>query len=178
MLIVFIFILVTHASNQIVYSSNVPSSELHIKYGGQALNALKHLLNFFESDASDLNLDGLYGLRIAQGQLSALHQNLISSVNKEIYLTDKNNIIHSLLIQIEHIANISLNQIEHEATSYLHRFSLIAYRPFVIEYQSKKINKHFIEKGTRNADFDEEESDKCFAELLGKFKKKNFIELK
>ncbi|CAF1487486.1 unnamed protein product [Rotaria sordida] len=167
MLIKFIFIFIIYSSIQIVYSSNLFSHEFNIKNGGHALYALQQLLNFFESDANNLNLDGLYGLRIAQGQLNVLHQNLILSINKKNSLTDKNNIIHSLSIQIERIANISLNRIAYEEKSYLHQFYLIVYHPFVIDYQSRKINKHLIEHGKRNSNFHEEESDKCFAELLG-----------
>ncbi len=150
----------------IVYNS----SELHLKYAGQALNALERLLNFFESDVNNLNLDGLYGLRIAQGQLNDLHDIL----NQHIYLTDKNHIISSLSKQIERIANISLNQIQRKDALYLHRFALVSYKPFIIEYQPRKIHKHLIETSERNSDFHEDESDKCFAELLGK-KTKIFI---
>jgi hypothetical protein len=169
MFIVFILLLVTSAASRIVDSSSHSSPELQIKYGGQALNGLQRLLNFFESDANNLNLDGLYGLRVAQGQLKALHQLLTSSVDKQIALTDKNNIIQSLLTQIERIANESLHEIAREATSYLHRFSLVANQPFIIEYQPRKIHQHLIANGERISDFDEEESDKCFGELLGKF---------
>ena len=172
MFIIFIIILIICNPIQ---TSNLPSSELNLKYGGHALNALQHLLNFFETDANNVNLDGLYGLRIAQGQLNALHQSLISSENKQIRVTDKNNIIDSLSIQIERIANVSLNDIAREASSYLHRFSLVASRPFVIEYKSKKLHKHFIDDNPRNSYFDEEESDQCFAELLGKSKIKMMI---
>ncbi len=170
MLIIFIFLLITCVPIQIISSSNFSSSELHLKYGSHALNALKRLLNFFESDANNLNLDGLYGLRIAQGQLNHLDQVLTSSINKQFYLTDKNHIIHSLSNQIERIANVSLNEIEREASAYLHRFSLIAYHPFIIEYQSRKLNKDLIENGKRISNFNEKESDKCFGELLGKIK--------
>jgi hypothetical protein len=163
-----VYIFVTCASIQIIHSSSHSSPDLHMKYGGQALNALQRLLNFFETDANNLNLDGLYGLRIAQGQLNALHQTLISPQKKQIHLTDKNNIIPSLLTQIERIANVSLNEIERQAASYLHRFSLVAHQPFIIEYHSRKIHRHFIETKPRNSNFDEEESDKCFADLLGK----------
>jgi len=172
---IFILILITFIPIQITYSSSFDSSELYTKNGGHALNALQRLLNFFESNANNLNLDGLFGLRIAQGQLNALNQLLTSSVNKQIYLTDKKNIIHSLSLQIERIANVSLNEIAREESLYLHRFSLIAYQPFVIEYQPRKINKYLIEHNERNSDFDEEESDKCFAELLGKLKKLAFF---
>ncbi|CAF4861078.1 unnamed protein product, partial [Rotaria sp. Silwood1] len=175
MFIILFFICITYAPIQSVYSSDSSLSEFYIKNGGHALHALQRLLNFFESDANNLNLDGLYGLRVAQGQLNALDQSLRSEVNKKIYLTDKNNIIHSLSTQIERIANISLNRIAQEASSYLHRFSLIIHHPFVINYQSRKINKHFIEHGKRHANFDEEESDKCFAELLGSSDHSNSI---
>jgi hypothetical protein len=177
MFIISIFIIITCASIQSIHSSSHSSPDLHIKYGGHALHALQRLLNFFESDANNLNLDGLYGLRIAQGQLNSLHETVNSPVNKQIYLTDKNNIIYSLSTQIERIANISLHEIAREASLYLHRFSIVASQPFIIEYQSRKIDKHFIENGQRNSDFDEEESDKCFAELLGKFQIKYSINI-
>ncbi|CAF2555667.1 unnamed protein product [Rotaria sp. Silwood2] len=167
MLIIFIFIFSTYAPIQIVCSSDFSSSEFDIKNGGHALHALQRLLNFFESDANNLNLDGLYGLRIAQGQLNALQQSLRSRINKKIHLTDRHNLIHSLSTQIERIANVSLQRIAHEASSYLHRFYLIVHHPFVIDYQSKKINKNLIEQGEGISNFDEEESDQCFAELLG-----------
>jgi len=166
MVIIFIFLLIICTPIQIISSS----SELHLKYGSYALNALERLLNFFESDANNLNLDGLYGLRIAQGQLNHLHQVLTSSINKQFYLTDKNHIIHLLSKQIERIANASLNEIEREASAYLHRFSLIAYQPFIIEYQVRKLDKDLIETEERISDFNEKESDKCFGELLGKIK--------
>jgi hypothetical protein len=158
----FIFFII-YSSIQIVYSSTLPSPELHIKYGGQALNALEHLLNFFESDINDLNLDGLYGLRIAQGQLNILHEIL----NEKSHITDKNKYIQSLSIQIERIANKSLTEIAQKASSYLHRFILVANKPFIIEYELRKIKKHFIENGLRNSEFNEDESDSCFSELLG-----------
>lgn len=158
-LFIFLFIIGSSCSNIDAY--NLSSSELHIKYASRALNALQRLLNFFESDASNLNLDGLYGLRIAQGQLIAL--------SEQNDILDQHQIISSLSKQIERIANVTLKQLEHEASSYLHRFSLVAHRPFIIEYQSKKILRHLIDKEERSDAFDEEESDQCFAELLGNF---------
>ena len=157
----FIFLLII----QHIYGLNPHSSELYFKYGGHALNALQRLLNFFEADAQNLNLDGLYGLRIAQGQLNALEQRLTSSSHE---ITDKNRILQSLLEQIERIANASLNQIQRDDSAYLNRFFLVAYQPFAIEYRPKKVPKYLIETDERNADFDEEKSDQCFAELLGK----------
>jgi len=162
----FIFFII-YSFIQIIYSSTLPSPELHIKYGGLALNALERLLNFFESDINNLNLDGLYGLRIAQGQLDVLHEILTSTSNEKSHITDKNKYIQSLSIQIERIANKSLTEIERKTSSYLHRFILIANKPFKIEYQLRKLKKNLIENGLRTSDFNEDESDSCFAELLG-----------
>ena len=134
-----------------------------MKYAGQALNALERLLNFFESDVNNLNLDGLYGLRIAQGQLNIL----IETLNSSSRITDKNNYIHSLSIQIERIASRSLIELANTSSNYLHRFALITSKPFLIEYESRKINDKYVEHGDRTGDFDEDESDNCFAELLG-----------
>jgi hypothetical protein len=162
----FIFLII-YSSIEIIYSSTLPSPELHIKYGGLALNALERLLNFFESDINNLNLDGLYGLRIAQGQLDALHEILTSTSNEQSHITDKNKYIQSLSIQIERIGNKSLTQLERKTSSYLHRFILVASRPFKIEYELRKLKKNFIKNNLRNSDFNEDESDSCFSELLG-----------
>jgi len=165
--------LTIYSSINVLYSSTLPSPELHIKYGGQALNALERLLNFFESDVNNLNLDGLYGLRIAQGQLDALHEILTSTSNENHRFTDKNKYIQSLSIQIERIANKSLTEIARQASSYLQRFILVATKPFQIDYEIRKIKENFIENGLRNSDFNEDESDSCFAELLGSSNRPN-----
>ncbi|CAF2070685.1 unnamed protein product [Rotaria magnacalcarata] len=151
----------------IVTSSTLSSPELNIKYGGLALNALERLLNFFESDAKDLNLDGVYGLRIAQGQLNSLNEILTSSSHENQRFTDKNHYIQSLSIEIERITNRSLIALAKTASSYLQRFLLVASKPFQADYDVRKIKKKFFEKGSRTAKFDEDESDGCFAELLG-----------
>ena len=161
------FLILCFSSLSNIDASNPSAEELHIEYGGRALDALRRLLNFFESDAMNLNLDGLYGLRIAQGQLIALVQ--------QDNILDENQIISSLIEQIQRIANVTLKQLEHDAPAYLHRFSLVSYQPFLAEYQAKKIKKQLIETGERSADFNEEESDRCFGELLGNFHELNLF---
>ena len=157
-----------------VHTSTLPSPELHVKYGGLALTALKQLLDFFESDVKNLNLDGLYGLRIAQGQLYALEKLFTStSSNETSSITDQNNHIQSLVIQIERIANQSLIEIARQSYSYLHRFALIATQPFLMEYQPRKINDEFLDHSERSASFNEDQSDACFAELLGSIDRPN-----
>ncbi|CAF1683281.1 unnamed protein product, partial [Adineta ricciae] len=148
-------------------SSALPSSELHIKYGGEALKSLERLLKFFESDVKDLNLDGVYGLRIAQGQLDALHDKLINPLKKNIGVTDANNHVQSLSNQIERIANKSLEEIARKDTSYLKRFALIASKAFLIDYEVRNIKENLIETGERISEFDEDKSDVCFSEILG-----------
>ncbi|CAF1307899.1 unnamed protein product [Adineta steineri] len=168
----FIFFIV-YSSIHLICSSTLPSPELHMKYGGEALNALQRLLAFFESDVDDLNLDGVYGLRISQGQLNALHDILTSTSNDKQHLTDKNNHIQSLSIQIERISNKSLVAIARDATAYLQRFILVASKPFMIDYEVREIDDNLIEHGERISDFNEEESDVCFAELLGSSNRPN-----
>ncbi|CAF1181318.1 unnamed protein product [Adineta ricciae] len=149
-----------------VYSSALRSSELHIHSGGRALSALQRLLNFFESNPKNLNVDGLYGLRIAQGQLQALEQMFKSAESKRTHLTDHNQIVSMLLTQTERIANISLDALVSEQTSYLNQFFLVASKPFVIEYENRRIDKNFIVLSQRSSQFDEDDSDQCFVQLF------------
>lgn len=165
MFVVFSFLFVFFSPLGIYSNPPAFSRELNLKNGVLALQSLQRLLNFFESDAKSLNVDGLYGLRIGQGQLNALKEILA----KPILLTDQNHQISSLAKQIERIANISLTQIEQDSSTYLHQFALIIYQPFVTEYRPRKILKHLIESGDRSDEFDEDESDKCFGQLLGRF---------
>lgn len=160
--LIFIFLIST------VHTSTLPSPELHLKYGGLALTSLGRLLDFFESDVNNLNLDGLYGLRIAQGQLLVL-----SNPRSRITITDENNHIQSLAMQIERIANISLTQLTKQSFSYLHRFALIANQPFLMEYDRRKLNNDYLDHVDRVSNFDEDESDACFAELLGSIDRPN-----
>ena len=148
------------------YVSASSTRELNEKYAGQALHAMENLLNFFESDTKDLNLDGLYGLRIAQGQLDAL-QAILNEKKSESLFTDENHLIQSLSDQIDRIANQSLIEIARQASDYLHRFVLMASRPFRTDYEQRSLNSHWIESGEKNGNFDEYESDQCFGELLG-----------
>lgn len=166
-------LLIIFFSIQIVISSTLPSPELHVKYGGLALQSLERLLTFFESDTNDLNLDGLYGLRVAQGQLNSLHEILTSASNENHRFTDKKKYVQSLSIKIDRIADKSLTVLANQASSYLERFSLITSAPFQTDYEVRKIKKKLIENGLRSSSFDEDESDGCFAELLGSSDRSN-----
>ena len=165
---VFIGLLLVVSSTPLTFDPVIPSPAVSTKYAGQALNALQRLLNFFESDAQNLNLDGLYGLRIAQGQLSALDQILTSSTKERLRVSDRRHIIQSFTDQIERIANVSLTVIAREQQVYFRHFALVASHPFVVDYQPRRIQRDLIKKGPRNSHFDEDHSDQCFAQLLGK----------
>lgn len=134
---------------------------------GATLQAFERLLNFFETDSKDLNLDGLYGLRIAQGQLYALQDNLHHQQTNGRLFTDDQHLIDSFIQQIDRIGNQSLIELNRTASEYLHRFFLLASRPFFTEFEQRPIDHHLIEIGEKDAEFDEDESDQCFGELLG-----------
>ena len=134
--------------------------------GIRAFKGLERLLNFFETDAENLNLDGLYGIRIAQGQLMFLQETF----------DQPKKIFSNLLKQIDRIGNISLAAIERQQNDYFHRFQLIASRPFLIEFQQRKINEKLIDEGEKNSQFDEEESDRCFSQLILSNSSRCFVE--
>ena len=163
-----VLLLLLASSLPVISRSVNPLPPVSTQYAGEALKALQRLLNFFESDAQNLNLDGLYGLRIAQGQLDALNQILTSSSKEGAGISDRHHIIQSFIDQIERIANVSLSVIAREQQVYFRHFALVASQPFVIDYQPRRIQRDLIISGPRNSDFDEDHSDQCFAELLGK----------
>lgn len=167
MYIKFLIFLIIIATIDVVKSLTLSDSSLRVKYGDEALNALDRLLKFFESDANDLNLDGVYGLRIAQGQLNALHEILTSKSNENHRLINNKNYVASLSKQIERIVKKSLTILAKDVSAYLHRFLLIASKPFQVDFEPRSIKKSLLEHGSKSSEFDEDESDACFAELLG-----------
>lgn len=131
----------------------------------QVIDSLSNLLNFFQRDSVDLNIDGIFGIRIAQGQLQIIKKNLIEendrSSSNEIFLVD------SFSSQIDKIVNESLKNIRPEDNLYFKRFSQMVSSPFMVESRIRLIKRNLIDNGEKNEIFDEIASDQCFGELLG-----------
>ena len=81
--------------------------------------------------------------------------------------TDRSNIILSLLVQIDRIANDSRRAIESREPSYLRHFTFLLSKPFTVESSSKTIDDDLIETTPRkDRNFDGALSDRCFVVLL------------
>ena len=153
----------------VILPSSVQSSTLNIEHAGYALNALQRLLNFFERDSQNINVDGLFCLRIAQGQLISLQQLLTSAVinDEGNYFTDQNHIIESLSQQIDRITNESWNEIVRRTPEYFQRFQILLSKPFTFESDAKKLQFNLIETNNKkDSFFDTVQSDACFSELI------------
>ena len=157
------FVLVQTVIYSISSSPVSISGDQRIQHASQTLNALQRVLDFFENDAKDINPDGVFCLRVAQGQLNALSQSLDSSTQ----LTDQKHIIQSFSTQIDRIAKKSIRQLADIDSVYFKRFSRLISREFMVEYRPRKLNQSLIEHNQeKDSFFDTELSDQCFSELL------------
>ncbi|CAF0776339.1 unnamed protein product [Didymodactylos carnosus] len=151
-------------------SSLILPAEIKDKYADKTLESLSVLIEFFEKHASDINLDGIYGLRLAQGQLLQLNDYLTKFKSK---YTDQNLHIKKLADKIDSIANESLSTIKQNFFDYYIRFLPVASKPFICEYKQRPIREHLIRQDNLDSTFDEDTSDDCFAEVLGTTNDKN-----
>lgn len=150
-------------------SSAIPPSALNIEYAGHTLNALQRLFNFFQRDSRNINVDGLFCLRIAQSQLLALEQTM-NSLNTETgkRLTDQHHILESFSQQLDRIINESWNELARRNTPYFQNFRFLLSRPFTFESHRKTLDLKLVETSTgKDSYFDLEQSDACFSELIG-----------
>jgi hypothetical protein len=136
------------------------------------------LLTFFESDYENVNVDGLYGIRIAEGTIGQL-------VHKEYYdnLQPKRNydqnklklLLKELNQRLKKLSQKVTTSVQDKTPDYLKQFHYLVDKPFVFnrkeENSKKMINLNIellISKLVNNkiSDFNEAFSDKCYEMLM------------
>uniref|UniRef100_A0A9J2PSF0 Uncharacterized protein n=1 Tax=Ascaris lumbricoides TaxID=6252 RepID=A0A9J2PSF0_ASCLU len=138
------------------------------------LNALSGLKKYYKHHHTELDVDGVFGLRIIQGQLNHLYmdfkeQNLDSEVIDEI---------RNLSRYANEIANKAIPFVANRDPFYYKQFRYLLTHPYDITHKAQRIDERlrWLEKeilgkrfdGTEMMWFSEKESDRCFAEVLSK----------
>ena len=160
-----------------------------VEFDREAIETFKKLLvhlhmgvKFFERNYKSVNVDGLYGIRIAQGAIAKLDQNLKADKSqvKSEFLSQvilRNNLVENLAIRLRNLANKIYNNVNQESPQYAGDFDLMINKPFVIndstDENPKFINKHLkrpvVEASVENdliTSFNEPFSDKCYSLLM------------
>ncbi|KAH3886112.1 UPF0764 protein C16orf89 homolog [Dreissena polymorpha] len=157
----------------------------------QVLDAVQRTLNFFAEDYSAINVDGLFGLRLGQGQMrEAVRECRVRTCDAPLLrrLTD----IEALL---NNASDSALPYLEAEDPAYFTRFHATIDQPYVLPYQGELVEAAFdtgveedlIEKSNTgakvdhiemgdtgaivgtNENYNEEAGDACYARMLGSY---------
>ncbi|XP_071093858.1 UPF0764 protein C16orf89 homolog [Haliotis cracherodii] len=132
----------------------------------RVIDAVDRAIKFFSSDYSSINVDGLFGLRIGQGQIiEALKECGSRSCSPEL-----KDLLRRFRSELEDTCQKAMPYIEQESPDYFARFRDTIAKPYILKYRPFRFHgMEDVEIGHDN-EYDEEEGDRCYARLLGTFK--------
>ncbi|XP_066295506.1 UPF0764 protein C16orf89 homolog [Branchiostoma lanceolatum] len=134
--------------------------------------ALQRAVRFFSDSYTETNLDGLYGLRVAEGQLILLLESRNDDEHRVEFYDTVLDSLRQVLEEISDVANRTLPEIEARNPGYYEQFLEVVNKPYIIEafprtleIQENDQYKPSVKK--RLPTFNEEESDKCMSYMMG-----------
>ncbi|XP_056008776.1 UPF0764 protein C16orf89 homolog isoform X2 [Ostrea edulis] len=135
---------------------------------GKVLYNLEKQIDFFASDYSDINVDGLFGLRMAQGQMtSAVERCHESSACSSQYLSKLKN----MESKIGDTSDKALPYVKQSDPAYYERFLQTIGKAWILPYipvQFKETDLRSVTLGT-NSSYNEDYGDACYARVMGTF---------
>lgn len=146
-----------------------PVLEANDDVAQKVISALNNALNFYHRDFRSINLDGIFGLRVAQGAfLSILNDVQDGQLRLEDHILKQ---VKGLYNKASMIGQHSIPFLKKSAPEYFEKFKKqvsdpwLSFKPFTNKQLQKRIydpqqKRHFVS-------FDEAQSDKCMAEITG-----------
>lgn len=157
---VYIFIFSLFTNFHIVFASQTSGNLIP-----KLINAIEKAANFFQDDYENINVDGLFGLQLGQGQLkeASVWLNKTNSKWKKPVqmIVDKMSRVLELTLE-----NNLANDIE-----YTKMFLNLLKKPFHFQRQAQQINTYSQQIFYPNVFYDEEKGDTCFTQVLGSYVK-------
>jgi len=145
-----------------IYSDSIKQKDLAI-----SLTRLYKILQFFETNAEKINVDALFGLRIAQGVFIKLKNKNLSNKFNQVTNYKLKTSIHTLVNRISSLAERVTDSVKALTPEYYKQFQLLINRPYIIEDSqiislfSQKESNHNGSVKNLVTRFDENFSDKC-----------------
>ncbi len=138
-----------------------------------SLTRFYRILQFFEKNANRINVDGLFGLRIAQGVFIKLKDLNLSTKFDQALNYKLRTTLHSLTKRLSSLADRVTASVKTLTPVYYDQFQLLINRPYIIEDVQVSLlipNQQKLDDsspGTNLAkSFDENFSDKCLDLLM------------
>lgn len=174
-LIAFVLLASSHSTYSLkslepqVTIEKIYENAVNIDNMSNALNRLHKILEFFENNSHRINVDGLFGLRIAQGVFVKLHElESFNGLNED--LSHKLKFSISILNKrFSKLADTVTALVQNEAGSYFTDFQLLINRPYLFDNfrNLKHLNLNISYNGDDlDTEFNEDFSDKCLSLLM------------
>uniref|UniRef100_A0A0R3RJG7 UPF0764 protein C16orf89 homolog n=1 Tax=Elaeophora elaphi TaxID=1147741 RepID=A0A0R3RJG7_9BILA len=147
------------------------------------LNALYGLEEYYNGYHKNLNVDGLFGLRIIEGHLGSILESMASH-DMDSEIVDE---IRNLSLMAGMIANKALPFVANRDRKYFNQYQFLLYHPYKMNFTPRRTDERFRWKEkqlkTSKSDgifpppmlLDEKQSSRCLTELL--FANSNFTKV-
>ncbi|XP_061162327.1 UPF0764 protein C16orf89 homolog [Saccostrea echinata] len=135
---------------------------------GKVLYNVERQIAFFSSDYSDINVDGLFGLRMAQGQMmEAVEQCYKTPACSGQYLSK----LKSIESKIGETSDKALPYVKESDPAYYQRFLQTISKAWILPYQPMEFDDTDLTSVTlgTNSSYDEDYGDACYARVMGTF---------
>ncbi|XP_069134715.1 UPF0764 protein C16orf89 homolog [Argopecten irradians] len=134
----------------------------------RSLEATEGLLDFFSEDYSSINVDGLFGLRVGEGQLLDA---IDICERKQICPFSLLSRLTSLSVKLGTTCERALPYVEQTDPAYYERFLHTIDAPYRLPYRVTTFSDDEVEAVTIGKDslYDEDKGDACYARLLGTY---------
>ncbi|XP_025091335.1 UPF0764 protein C16orf89 homolog [Pomacea canaliculata] len=132
----------------------------------RVIEAVQKGLEFFSEDYSDINVDGLFGLRIGQGQIVAAVEECKASGGCPKDLQPR---LEKISDGVEQTSAAAMSYVELDDPDYFKRFLYIINSPYLLQYRPKKMKNLDSTPAGHDATYDEETGDACFARIMGTY---------
>ena len=149
-----------------------PSTKMaYIKAFNQTIYAIEKLLSFYEEQISQVNLDAIFGLRVAEGAIALTltqHNESFWKAAETKYIYQKLSKLKQQAASINNRAQVSIKK---QSKEYYDRFKDIVDKPwrFFKDFGDRKLPvvKAGLKLKGKNSTWDEATSDRCMSEALG-----------
>ena len=135
------------------------------------ISTLDKALTFFSSDYSSINVDGLFGLRLGQGQLIEAANLCSKKESCGSYLQQ----IKSMNERLGDTCEKALPYVDQSDPDYYKRFEKTISKPYILPYTRTKFDQRLlstIRLGTKSS-YTEEKGDVCYSRIMGTYSEKN-----
>ncbi|XP_069116087.1 uncharacterized protein [Argopecten irradians] len=149
-------------------------SEDRLVYIGKVVDALEKVVNYYKLNYEDLNVDGLFGLRVVEGHLNLLLREYDEQGRHHNLSTD----IISRLKEMKSVSTLTSNSaveyVRRDDEEYFQKLQYVVGKPWEFLKKHKELKNQLrwppdLYLKRRKTKLNEDVSDRCMAELMGTY---------